>query len=116
MVADEVYADFVFDGEHCSIASLPGMSDRVITIGSMSKSYAMSGWRLGWVIAPPEMVANLEKLALCMLYGIPGFVQQAGAHALQHCGEDLARMRDIYRGRRDYAPRSLWQRYRASSR
>ena len=102
VVADEVYADFVFEGEFNHIASLPGMFERVVTIGSMSKSYAMSGWRLGWVIAPLEMIANLEKLALCMLYGLPGFVQQASAHALQHCGGDMKHMRDVYRQRRDY--------------
>ncbi len=44
----------------------------------------------------------MDKLALCMLYGLPGFIQQAGAHALLHCGEDLQRMRAVYRQRRDY--------------
>ncbi len=102
VVADEVYANFVFDGEFHHIASQPGMAERSITIGSMSKSYAMSGWRLGWIIASSEMIGNLEKLALCMLYGLPGFVQQASLHALQHCGEDLQRMRDAYRKRRDF--------------
>ena len=84
------------------MASLPGMSDRVVTIGSMSKSYAMSGWRVGWVIAPQELIANLEKLALCMLYGLPGFIQQAAAHALQSCAPDLEHMREIYHRRRDF--------------
>lgn len=102
VVADEVYVDFVFDGDFNHIASIPGMSERVVTIGSMSKSYAMSGWRVGWVIAPHEMIANLEKLALCMLYGLPGFIQQAAALALRECADELARMRDIYRQRRDY--------------
>jgi len=102
VVADEVYSNFVFDDEFHHIASQPGMAERAITIGSMSKSYAMSGWRLGWVIAPTEMIANLEKLALCMLYGLPGFVQQASLHALQHCGVDLKRMRNAYRKRRDF--------------
>ncbi len=102
VVADEVYANFVFDGEFHHIASQAGMSERVITIGSMSKSYAMSGWRLGWVIAPPAMIANLEKLALCMLYGLPGFVQQAAAHALRHCSDEMTRMRETYRQRLDY--------------
>ena len=102
IVADEVYADFVFDGDFDHIASLPDMSERVVTIGSMSKSYAMSGWRVGWVIAPRELIANLEKLALCMLYGLPGFIQQAAAHALQHCESDLHRMKEVYRRRRDY--------------
>jgi len=101
VVADEVYSDFMYSGEFHHIASLPGMSERVVTIGSLSKSYAMSGWRVGWAIASPELIANLDKLALCMLYGLPGFIQQAGAHALQHCEDDLARMREVYRRRRD---------------
>jgi len=101
VVADEVYSNFMYSGEFHHIASLPGMSERVVTIGSLSKSYAMSGWRVGWAIAPPELIANLDKLALCMLYGLPGFIQQAGAHALQHCKDDLARMREAYRRRRD---------------
>jgi len=101
VVADEVYSNFMYSGEFHHIASLPGMSERVVTIGSLSKSYAMSGWRVGWAIAPPELIENLDKLALCMLYGLPGFIQQAGAHALQHCEDDLARMREAYRRRRD---------------
>jgi arginine:pyruvate transaminase len=99
VIADEVYSDFMYNGEFHHISSLPGMSERVVTIGSLSKSYAMSGWRVGWAIAPPEMIANMDKLALCMLYGLPGFIQQAGAHALHHCGEDLAHMRGIYQQR-----------------
>jgi len=102
VIADEVYANFVFAGEFTHIASLPGMSDRTVTIGSMSKSYAMSGWRVGWVIAPHELIANLEKLALCMLYGLPGFIQQAAAYALKNCAPDLQLMREIYHRRRDY--------------
>jgi len=101
VVADEVYADFVYDDDFLHISSLPDMAERVISIGSLSKSYAMSGWRVGWAIAPPQMIANMEKLALCMLYGLPGFIQQAGAEALNHCNDDLQRMRDVYRQRRD---------------
>jgi arginine:pyruvate transaminase len=102
VIADEVYANFVFTGEFNHIASLPDMSERAVTIGSMSKSYAMSGWRVGWVIAPHKLIANLEKLALCMLYGLPGFIQQAAAHALQNCASDLQHMHEIYHRRRDY--------------
>jgi len=101
VVADEVYNDFVFDNEFHHIASLPGMSERTVTIGSMSKSYAMSGWRLGWAIAPHQLIENMEKLALCMLYGLPGFIQQAGLYALTHCRQDMIDMREIYRRRRD---------------
>ena len=99
VVADEVYADFVFDGRFVATASQALVHDRVITIGSMSKSYAMSGWRMGWAVAPKAMVAHMDKLALCMLYGLPGFIQQAAEYALGHCEAELAEMRSVYRDR-----------------
>ncbi|MDH3388821.1 MAG: aminotransferase class I/II-fold pyridoxal phosphate-dependent enzyme, partial [Gammaproteobacteria bacterium] len=102
VVADEVYSDFVFNGDFHHVASEPGMAERCVTIGSMSKSYAMSGWRLGWAVAPTGMIVNMEKLALCMLYGLPGFIMQAGLYALQHCSAERDRMRDAYRARLDY--------------
>ncbi len=99
VVADEVYADFVFAGEFHPAAAEPGLDGRLVTIGSMSKAYAMSGWRVGWAIAPDAMIENLDKLALCMLYGLPGFIQQAAQYALENCQADLERMRDTYRRR-----------------
>ncbi len=102
VIADEVYSDFVYDEVSQHLASLPGLDDRCITIGSMSKSYAMSGWRLGWVVGPEELLAHINKLCLCMLYGLPGFVAQAALHALQHCRDDMLNMKAIYRRRRDY--------------
>ena len=99
VVADEVYGDFVFDGEFRPAASHPGLDGRLVTIGSLSKSYAMSGWRVGWAIGPPQLIANMDKLALCMLYGLPGFIQQAAQYALENCAAERDRMRDIYRGR-----------------
>lgn len=101
VVADEVYSDLVFDNDFHHIASLPGMAERTVTVGSMSKSYAMTGWRVGWAIGPTQLINNLETLALCMLYGLPGFIQQAALHALQNCEQDMLSMRDIYRQRRD---------------
>ncbi len=99
VVADEVYADFVFAGDFVPAASRAALDGRLITIGSMSKAYAMSGWRVGWAIAPDAMIENMDKLALCMLYGLPGFVQQAAQYALEHCQADLEAMRDAYRRR-----------------
>lgn len=101
VVSDEVYAEFVYENDFHHIAGLPGMAERTVTIGSMSKSYAMSGWRVGWAIAPTGLIDNLERLALCMLYGLPGFIQQASLHALLHCEQDMLEMREIYRRRRD---------------
>ena len=99
VVADEVYGDFVFDGEFLPAASHPDLDGRLVTIGSLSKSYAMSGWRVGWAIGPPQLIANMDKLALCMLYGLPGFIQQAAQYALENCAAERDRMRDIYRDR-----------------
>lgn len=101
VLADEVYADLTFERDHVSIAALPGMAERTVTVSSLSKSHAMPGWRIGWVIAPPPLVAHLECLALCMLYGLPGFIQQAAQAALEHKTRIVAEMRQLYQRRRD---------------
>ena len=101
IVSDEVYADLTFDREHVSIASLEGMAERTVTIGSLSKSHAMPGWRVGWVIGPKTLIEHLGRLALCMLYGLPGFIQQAAMTALENRPQIVADMREIYRRRRD---------------
>jgi aspartate/methionine/tyrosine aminotransferase len=101
VVADEVYSDIVFESQFHHITALPGMAERTITIGSMSKSYAMTGWRTGWMVAPEAMIANIDKLALCMLYGLPGFIQVASTYALENEAVAVEHMRDIYRRRRD---------------
>jgi arginine:pyruvate transaminase len=101
VVADEVYAYIVFESTFHHIAGLPGMAERTVSIGSMSKSYAMSGWRVGWLIAPESLIQNIEKLALCMLYGLPGFTQQASLYALKHANNAVVEMRETYRRRRD---------------
>jgi arginine:pyruvate transaminase len=101
VLSDEVYGELVFDHEHLSIASLPGMAARTLTLGSLSKSHAMPGWRLGWVIGPAQAIGHLERLALCMLYGLPGFIQQAALTAVQNKRPIVDAMREIYRRRRD---------------
>ncbi|MEM7210005.1 MAG: aminotransferase class I/II-fold pyridoxal phosphate-dependent enzyme [Pseudomonadota bacterium] len=101
VVADEVYCDLVFEGEHICIAGLPGMAERTITVNSLSKSHAMTGWRIGWTIGPVELTDHIYNLSLCMLYGLPGFSQEAALHALTDAKHEAARMRDIYLKRRD---------------
>ncbi|MDG2111203.1 MAG: aminotransferase class I/II-fold pyridoxal phosphate-dependent enzyme [Actinomycetota bacterium] len=107
VIADEVYADLVFDGSHCSIASLDEMAERTVVIGSLSKSHAMTGWRVGWAVAPPILMPHFANLGLAMLYGLPGFVQEAAITALNDHGDDVADMCEIYRRRRDLAIESL---------
>ena len=101
IIADEVYADLVFDLPFMSIAALPDMQDRVVTVGSLSKSHAMTGWRIGWMIGPNALMKHADNLALCSLYGLPGFIQEAAITAIQHDEAITADMRRIYKKRRD---------------
>jgi len=101
LISDEVYSELLYEGEHISPASLPGMAERTATINSLSKSHAMTGWRVGWVVGPPELAGHLSHLALCMLYGLPDFVQHAAQVAIETPLPALQQMRDTYRERRD---------------
>jgi aspartate/methionine/tyrosine aminotransferase len=101
VVADEVYGALTYDVEHISIASLPGMIDRTATVSSLAKSHAMPGFRAGWAIGPVDLISHMETLSLSMLYGLPGFVQEAALVAITQGAADVARMKAAYRRRRD---------------
>jgi arginine:pyruvate transaminase len=77
------------------------MAERTVTINSLSKSHAMTGWRLGWSIAPPSLAGHLGNLALCMLYGSPPFIQDAARQAFAAEPPEVAAMKRGYRRRRD---------------
>lgn len=109
LISDEVYGDLLYEGEHISPASLPGMAERTATIDSLSKSHAMSGWRVGWVIGPKPLNDHLEHLSLSMLFGIPEFVQKAAQLALDEDLPEVVLMREEYRQRRDLVCTSLNQ-------
>lgn len=101
VVSDEVYGAITFERPHVSMASLPGMAERTATISSLSKSHAMPGWRIGWAIGPKELIAHIGTLSLCMLYGLPPFIQQAAVAAITQGQSDVERMKAIYLRRRD---------------
>jgi len=101
LISDEVYAELIFEGEHHCPATLPDMAKRSVVISSLSKSHAMTGWRLGWVLGPEALIQHLTHLALCMLYGCPDFIQDAACDALQTPPTELSAMREAYRARRD---------------
>lgn len=101
LISDEVYSELLYEGEHFSPASLPGMAARCATINSLSKSHAMSGWRVGWAIGPQALCEHLSNLALCMLYGLPDFILDAAQAALEQDVPQVRQMRDTYRQRRD---------------
>ncbi|MDH4611170.1 aminotransferase class I/II-fold pyridoxal phosphate-dependent enzyme [Pseudomonas sp. BN102] len=107
VVVDEVYESLAFEQPHLYFATLPGMRDRTASIGSLSKSHAMTGWRTGWVVASPELVAHIENLALNMLYGLPGFVQEAALAAVLAYDQVTHDMRELYRRRRDLVVEAL---------
>lgn len=91
IISDEVYRSAVFDGEFVSIASLPRLRERTIIINSLSKSHAMTGWRLEWTLASVEATLHLQNFAQCMLFGSPTFIQDAAAVALAVAGDDEIR-------------------------
>lgn len=101
LVSDEVYGELVYDGRHVSPAALPGMEGRTITINSLSKSHAMAGWRLGWMVGPPELAYHAGQLAICSTYGIPGFLQDAAVVTLEKFPDGLPELQAAYRRRRD---------------
>ncbi|ARD43847.1 aminotransferase class I/II-fold pyridoxal phosphate-dependent enzyme [Colwellia sp. PAMC 21821] len=101
LISDEVYSTVTFGTEHFSPCALPGMAERTITINSLSKSHAMTGWRLGWVVCPEEMALHLGNLTLCMLFGSPAFIQDAAKVALTTKLPELEQMRQTYQRRRD---------------
>ena len=82
IVSDEVYDTQVWDGSHFSPRQIPGMEDRTLVIGSLSKSHAMTGSRLGWLVGPVEAMEHVENLSTHTTYGVPGFIQDAGLFAL----------------------------------
>ena len=97
LVVDEVYAGLAPEGRVPSLAAR--LPERVVTLGSLSKSHAMTGWRAGWLIGPEELARRAELLAMCMLFGLPGFVQEAAIAALAGAPEAEARIRDFCRVR-----------------
>ena len=101
LVSDEVYWPYVYEGEHVSPLSLSGGSDVTFVISSLSKSHAMTGWRVGWTIAPKPVAHQLVNVAQCMLFGVNQFVQDAAVTALTQPHPELAIMRDAFVRRRD---------------
>lgn len=82
LISDEVYETQVWEGQHISPRALPGMQDRTIVVNSLSKSHAMTGSRIGWIVAPEEVVSQLTELVTNTTYGVTGFVQEAAIFAL----------------------------------
>ncbi|MEM1351419.1 MAG: aminotransferase class I/II-fold pyridoxal phosphate-dependent enzyme [Pseudomonadota bacterium] len=83
LISDEVYDTQVWEGVHVSPRALPGMAERTLVVGSMSKSHAMTGSRCGWLVGPEDAIAHLITLAIHTTYGVPGYIQDASRYALE---------------------------------
>jgi aspartate aminotransferase len=101
VIADEAYEDLVYEGEHFSIASLPGMAERTISTFTFSKSYGMTGWRVGYLTAKEPFMTGLRKLALYSVNGVSTSSQWAALEALSQPEDLFAKRREEYRERRD---------------
>ena len=101
VVSDEVYAALVYDGEFRSPLHSKEAEDVVVVLRSLFKSHAMSGWRLGWAIAPTRLATSLADLSQPMLFGVSQFIQDAAVVALQHSDSIVPNQRDTFRQRRD---------------
>jgi len=100
-VTDEIYEYIVFEGEHVPLATLPGMRERTITISGASKTFSITGWRIGTILAPPPLTAAIRKVHDFLTVGAPAPLQEAVAVAMEQLGEDYYRdMVAAYRRRR----------------
>lgn len=100
VISDEIYAELTYGASHVSIASRPGMAERTVVIGGFSKSYSMTGWRLGYACGPREIMQTATKIHQYAIMSAPTTAQYAAIEALRSCDEDIAAMRDDYNMRR----------------
>ena len=102
VLSDEIYSELTYQGDHVSIASLPGMWERTLTINGFSKSYAMTGWRLGYVCGPRDIIEQMTKIHQFAIMCAPTTSQYAAVEAMRNGDEDVSRMRESYNQRRRY--------------
>src|SRR6202521_1214426 len=102
-ITDEIYEHILYDGtQHISMARLEGMRERTVTINGLSKSYSVTGWRVGWAVAPPAITNAIRKVHDFLTVGAPAPLQEAGAAALSLPSEYYAKLAGGYSGRRDH--------------
>ncbi|MFV0363397.1 MAG: aminotransferase class I/II-fold pyridoxal phosphate-dependent enzyme [Suipraeoptans sp.] len=102
VLSDEIYSELTYLGEHVSIASLPGMRDRTLVINGFSKGFAMTGWRLGYICGPNDIVEQMLKIHQYAIMCAPTNSQYAAIEALRNCRSEVKEMRTAYNQRRRY--------------
>ena len=107
IISDEIYERIIYDEKHLSIGSLPGMRERTITLNGFSKAYSMTGWRLGYIAAPEELIKGFNKIHQHNTSCATSFVQHAGYIALRDEQNEVEDMVKEYRRRRDYIVKTI---------
>ncbi len=107
VISDEIYSELTYCGNHVSIASFPGMRERTIVINGFSKSYAMTGWRLGYACGPRVILEQMLKIHQFAIMCAPTTSQYAAVEALRNGDEDVRKMREAYNQRRNYLMRAF---------
>ncbi|RMG96241.1 MAG: pyridoxal phosphate-dependent aminotransferase [Chloroflexi bacterium] len=108
VIADEIYEKLVFDGRsHISIGSLPGMAERTLTVNGLSKSYAMTGWRLGWLVGPTPILKIAIRMNSQTVSSAANFTMHAAVAALTGPQDCVIEMRNSYQARRDFMVKAL---------
>ena len=105
VISDEIYSELTFEGGHVSVASLPGMRDRVIFLHGFSKAFAMTGWRIGYACGPAPLVEAMMKVHQYSMMCASIVSQEAAIEALNHGEEGMKEMREQYHRRRDFLVR-----------
>ena len=101
VLADEIYSELLYEGEHVSIATMPGMAERTVILDGFSKTYAMTGWRLGYGLFPGDLAASVSKLMVNSVSCTAVALQQAGIEALTGPQDKVVEFREAFRRRRD---------------
>lgn len=105
VLSDEIYSELTFEGEHTSIATLPGMAERTIFLHGFSKAFAMTGWRIGYACGPAVLIDAMMKVHQYSMMCASIIAQEGALEALQHGWDNVCRMRDQYHRRRDLVVR-----------
>jgi aspartate/methionine/tyrosine aminotransferase len=109
-ITDEIYEHIRFEGEHVPIATLPDMRERTVTISGASKTFSVTGWRVGWIVAPAELTGAIRKVHDFLTVGAPAPLQEGVAEALEQLGPEFYRhLAADYRARRDLLHDALVQ-------
>ena len=102
VISDEIYAELTYGQHHVSMANLPGMYERTVVINGFSKAYSMTGWRMGYICAPKELIAAMTKLHQYGIMSAPTTSQYAAIEAMENGDRDIEAMKEEYDGRRRF--------------